>query len=146
MDQPLEASEAIQQRGYRLTRQRRVILEKLQASAPMEHPSADQVYEMVHMDIPNVSFGTVYRNLKFLEELGLIRVLRYGKRFSRYDAVLGPHYHVFCRSCGRLENLDLPPLDDLEERAAALSGFQINGHHLEFSGICSACLAKGAAR
>jgi len=137
-DLKLADSESIVQRGYRLTRQRRVILEKVQEVAP-EHLSADQVYELVHQEVPHVSFSTVYRNLRFLEELGLIRVLRYGKRFSRYDAALAPHYHVFCRSCGELENLALSELEGLDDEAAAASGFQVDEHQMLFSGLCPSC-------
>ena len=77
-------NQKIKQQGYRMTRQREVVLEEL--TKIRSHPKADEIYQLVRKKLPNISFGTVYRNLKLLKELGLVRELSFGKSFSRFEA------------------------------------------------------------
>ena len=121
----------------RMTRQRRLILEEL--DAPGRHPTADAVYQRVRMQIPNISLGTVYRNLEILSQAGLIRKLHIGSGQKRYDRTLDKHYHVRCVRCGRISDVSAEPFGDLEEVARGNSGFDITGHELEFEGLCAQC-------
>jgi len=126
--------------GLRLTKQRQAILDVLQGTT--EHPDAAWVYEQVRQRIPNVSMGTIYRNLGVLEDRGLIRVLCYG-RFRRYDGNLSKHYHLACLSCGAVYDLALPRQDNLNQQVEQ-EGYQVTDHRLEFYGCCPKCLACGA--
>ena len=123
--------------GLRMTRQRRLILEEL--DAPGRHPTADAVYQQVRRRIPNISLGTVYRNLEVLSQAGMIRKLHIGSGQKRYDRKLDKHYHVHCVQCGRISDLPGGPFGDLEEVARGNSDFDIIGYELEFEGLCRQC-------
>ncbi len=123
--------------GLRMTRQRRLILDEL--DTPGRHPTADAVYQQVRLRIPNISLGTVYRNLEILSQAGLIRKLHIGSGQKRFDGALHKHYHGRCVQCGRISDLPAGPFGDLEEAARGSSGFDILGHELEFEGLCGQC-------
>jgi Fur family peroxide stress response transcriptional regulator len=123
----------------RETKQREAVLKLVRSMS--SHPTADCVYELVRLDIPNISKGTVYRNLKVLQELGQIARLDMNAEASRYDARLDNHYHFRCEKCGEVFDLDIPVDRELDRRTAEATGLKITGHHLEFRGICADCLA-----
>ena len=108
------------------------------------HPSADELYEAVRRNLPRISLGTVYRNLEILCELGEIQKLELSGSLKRFDGNAMAHYHVRCVRCGRLADLPMEPLRDVEAHMAALTDFQVIGHRLEFTGICPRCSAAGA--
>jgi Fe2+ or Zn2+ uptake regulation protein len=121
----------------RMTRQRHVILEELET--PGRHPTADEIYQSVRQRIPNISLGTVYRNLEILSQAGLIRKLHIGPGQKRYDTASDMHYHVRCVQCGTISDVPIEAFGDLEEAARGNSGFDISGHELEFEGLCENC-------
>ena len=120
-----------------MTRQRRLILEEL--DAPGRHLTADAVYQRVRLRIPNISLGTVYRNLEILSRAGLIRKLHIGGGQKRFDGALHKHYHVRCVQCGRINDVPAGPFGNLEAAAGGNSSFDILGHELEFEGLCGQC-------
>jgi Fur family ferric uptake transcriptional regulator len=61
---------------------------------------------------------------------------------KRFDATTDAHYHIRCSSCGRVDDMEMEVMDSLMEAAADHSSYQILGHHVEFSGICSECQKK----
>ena len=133
-----EASESADSSGgLRMTRQRQVILDEFRTAGL--HHTADEVYLAVRRTLPNISLGTVYRNLDVLTRAGLIRTLSLGGGQRLYDGGMHPHYHVRCRQCGRI--CDLPPDEfaDLDAAARNACDFQILGHELGFEGLCSEC-------
>ena len=105
-----------------------------------DHPTADMVYENVRKELPNISLGTVYRNLALLSESGDILKLTYTGASDRYDATTSPHYHVYCRHCGNVYDLDLEP-DFAGLITAANERFSgvIEGHSTFFYGLCENC-------
>ena len=103
------------------------------------HPTADEIYRQVRRRLPRISLGTVYRNLELLARSGLVRKLETGGGKMRFDGIADPHYHIYCRVCGRVADLELAPLPDLEGLIADSGGFRVTGHHLEFTGLCSRC-------
>jgi len=125
-------------RATRMTRQKRLILEILRATTT--HPTADWVYKQARKKIPNISLGTIYRNLGNLKVSGKIMELNYGSTFSRYDGNPSNHYHFVCRNCGRVFDIDLVVLTALENEVAKQTGMQVTGHRLEFYGFCGECL------
>ncbi len=121
----------------RLTTQRQIILEEL--GKVTSHPTANEVYDMVRKRLPRIGLGTVYRNLELMAETGIILKLEVGGTQKRFDATVDPHYHIRCLSCGKVDDIAIPVMSDINKTAAALSNYQVLGHHIEFSGICSEC-------
>ncbi len=96
----------------RMTPQRKTILEVLQQSNA--HPSADEIYDLVRKRLPNVSLGTIYRNLELLSGSGAIQKLELGGTIKRYDWNPKKHYHIRCTRCGRVDDAPIAPLKQLE--------------------------------
>jgi Fur family peroxide stress response transcriptional regulator len=123
--------------GVRMTPQRHAILSYLYST--MSHPTADEIYKALEGSFPNMSVATVYNNLRVFKEAGLVRELTYGDASSRFDANMMDHYHVICRSCGKITDFDHPPLLHMEEKAAEATGYQVDSHRMEIYGICPDC-------
>lgn len=109
-----------------------------------DHPTADMVYSAVREVFPNISLGTVYRNLSFLEEHGEIIKLNTGGGSERYDAKTDRHYHFICSSCGAVMDLEMMPLDHIEVIAGEKFDGQIEDHIAYFYGRCGDCFKKEA--
>jgi Fur family peroxide stress response transcriptional regulator len=93
-----------------------------------DHPTADVVYENVRKEFPNISLGTVYRNLTLLSDMGELLRLRVGDGMDHFDADTSPHYHFICQDCGRVIDLDMDSLEAIDNIAGANFGGQIKGH------------------
>lgn len=110
-----------------------------------DHPTADTVYMNIRQEFPNISLGTVYRNLSLLADLGEIQKLTPGQGPDRFDANVHHHYHFICKTCGQvmdmdMENLDLEAVHDI---ASKKFGGHIDGHVTYFYGTCpTACKIK----
>jgi len=128
---------------FRMTRQRRVILEELRKLH--SHPTADEVYDSVRKRVPRISLGTVYRNLEILSQWGLAQKLDLAGTPRRFDGSLEDHYHVRCVRCGEVEDVPIEPLPDLDESIRSNTDFEIIGHRLNFLGFCPKC-SSGASR
>jgi len=121
----------------RMTRQRKTILEVVRQEKT--HPSADEIYDRVRKHLPNISLGTVYRNLEILAESGEIQKLELGGTTKRYDWNPNKHYHIRCLRCGRVDDAPIAPLNQLENELYGATVFTIVGHRLEFEGLCPTC-------
>lgn len=121
----------------RLTPQRQIILEEL--SKVKTHPTANEVYDMVRKRLPRIGLGTVYRNLDLMAENGLILKLEVGGTQKRFDATTDLHYHIRCTKCGRVDDVDMDVLPQIDQAAVNATDYQILGHHIEFTGICESC-------
>lgn len=125
---------------FKRSRQRDRILSLLHSTK--SHPTASWIYESLKPEMPDLSLGTVYRNLKILELQGKLQVLHSGSGFDRFDGDTRPHYHLICTRCGAVEDLDLPFQTDLDYRAKERFGNRISGHRLDFFGLCNDCYQK----
>ncbi len=121
----------------RLTPQRQVILEEL--AKVKTHPTANEIYDMVRKRLPRIGLGTVYRNLELMAENGMILKLEVGGSQKRFDATTDLHYHIRCTCCGKVDDIELSAMPQLDKLASGSSDYQILGHHIEFSGICETC-------
>ena len=130
--------------NMRLTTQRQIILEELTKVA--SHPTANEVYDMVRKRLPRIGLGTIYRNLELMAESGMILKLETSGNQKRFDATTVPHYHIRCAACGRVRDVHMPPSPQLDALAAEVTGYQVTGHSIEFSGYCQDCLEKPASR
>ena len=122
---------------FKRTKQKEAILGVLQGTTC--HPTADWIYTEVRKEIPNISLGTVYRNLRLLRNGGEILELGFSGTFSRFDGRRDNHYHFRCESCGQVFDLDEPVNKEIDERVAHETGFEISHHRLEFRGLCKKC-------
>jgi Fur family peroxide stress response transcriptional regulator len=124
----------------RNTKQREAVLRVLRNTRA--HPTADQIYDEVRQEIPNISKGTVYRNLQVLEEDGTITELNLNGTLSRYEVRQKSHYHFRCERCGRVFDLDEPVDKQIDERISKKTGFAVSYHQTEFRGLCQDCQKK----
>jgi len=107
-----------------------------------DHPTADELYMTIRSEFPNISLGTVYRNLNLLVELGEIRKLNYGDGADHFDGEVAPHYHLVCNGCGAVLDLPMEPLAGVNEAAANCLGCRVDSHDIHFSGLCPDCFKK----
>ena len=121
----------------RETKQRAAILKILRNTR--SHPTADHIYDAVRQQIPNISKGTVYRNLQVLREDGAISELNLNGTLSRYEEKQDKHYHFRCEQCGRVFDLDEPVNTEIDKKVAERTGFMVSSHQTEFRGLCKDC-------
>ena len=119
------------------SRQRDAILEALRDTKA--HPTADWVYEEVRKSIPNISLGTVYRNLAKLSDDNVIAKLGLGTGVEHFDGNPEPHYHVMCTECGAIDDIEAQPLNELNDWASKLFKGEIYKHSAIFFGKCEKC-------
>ena len=117
------------------SRQREVILQVLRGTDT--HPTAGQVYERVRAVLPNVSLGTVYRNLAELTKQGDILSVSVGDGFEHFDGDNSPHVHLHCRRCGAI--IDARMESDAPAQTAAAAGFTPETEVYVVYGICKDC-------
>ncbi|MCM1144896.1 MAG: transcriptional repressor [Blautia sp.] len=119
------------------SRQRQVIKDFLMTRK--DHPTADTVYMNVRQQLPNISLGTVYRNLTLLADMGEIVRLRVGDGVDHFDADTSKHYHFICSKCGRVMDLKMDTLDNIIDIAGMNFNGEIQGHITYFYGVCGDC-------
>ena len=121
----------------RRTSQRELILQELQQNS--QHMSADELYGLVRKKMPKISLATVYRNLEFLVESGVIGRLESRGRQMLFDYDPGVHDHVTCVKCHRVENVSLAEEKENYPSHAMVDGYTITGCRIEFAGLCPRC-------
>ncbi|MCW2279086.1 Fur family transcriptional regulator [Heliophilum fasciatum] len=124
----------------RMTRQKALVLEIVQGTTV--HPTADWVYQEARRSIPDISLGTVYRNLNALAAQGMIREMNYAGDCSRYDGNMADHYHFVCVHCHQVYDLFEVPLLTVDQQVFVTSGHEVYGHRVEFCGKCAQCSAS----
>lgn len=102
------------------------------------HPTAEEIYTLVKKEMPNISLGTVYRNLNLLAQIGKIKRISMPNGIYRFDKTLTEHYHFMCEKCGKV--FDLPYLD-IKESFKDLN-VQIKSVDLNVCGLCQKCKNK----
>ena len=120
----------------RNTQQRKIIYEILKNTDI--HPTADWIYSEVRKIIPNISLGTVYRNLKVLKEEGAIIEITDGKQ-SRFDARIDNHFHFKCNSCGSIYDIESSEVVNINKNNLERKGFEVDTMDITFNGICPSC-------
>ncbi len=126
--------------ALKYSRQREVIKDFLMTRK--DHPTADVVYMNIRKTFPNISLGTVYRNLQLLTELGEIQKLNVGDGVDHFDGNTSPHYHFICKECGSVIDLQMENIDTIKDIAGVNFDGQIAGHITYFYGICGNCCKK----
>ena len=104
-----------------------------------EHPSAEMLYEALRGEIPGLSLGTVYRNLKLLEELGKVRRVISYQGTERYDACCDDHVHFLCQKCGCIQDVMNVDTDSIRQSILLGDEFQLSRLDLTVTGLCPGC-------
>lgn len=120
----------------RNTQQLQVVWEAIKDDT--SHPTADQVYAKVRERLPNVSLGTVYRNLQKLVADEKLQILMLG-RSQRFDPLAKRHQHFICEQCGRVFDVLVASEDDIRPAKLPHAGFKVSSHQLAFYGSCKQC-------
>jgi Fur family peroxide stress response transcriptional regulator len=102
------------------------------------HPTADQVYDNVCERLPNVSLGTVYRNLQKLVADEKLQVLMLG-RAQHFDPLVKRHQHFICEKCSRVYDVLVDTENEIRPARLPHAGFKITSHQLAFYGTCRHC-------
>lgn len=124
----------------RLTPQRRAVLAAVLESE--EHLTAALIYDRVRRQLPKIGYGTVYAALHYLVQEGLITEVRRSDGVIAFDRRLEHHDHVTCRRCGRLTDIEACAVPSSYDAIVAKTGYLIEGHTVEFLGLCPSCQAE----
>jgi Fur family transcriptional regulator, ferric uptake regulator len=133
-----ELAGRLRERAHKVTGPRRAILRILQ---DQEHPiPIARIHELVRGS--GCDLATVYRSMKMLERIGMVKRFDFGDGVARYELDRHPgghHHHLICVDCAKVVEIEECFPAELEERIAAGNGFTRVSHKLEFFGVCPAC-------
>ncbi len=130
----------LKRNGLKITPQRKLILDILKESS---HLTGEEITTLARNEQPNISAGTVYRNLKTLCELGLVRNVASTDGVRRFESTSVHRHHLVCISCKGTVEIDFCPMNNELQMIAEKFGFQIADHDFQIRGYCTAC-RKGA--
>ena len=129
------------ERTTRYSKKREAILSAIRGTGV--HPSAEWVYQTLKPAHPDLSLGTVYRNLTLFQQQGIIQSVGVVNGQERFDGVTVPHSHFVCRCCGAVMDLHSAVLSpDMDRRVGEEYGLAVERHELTFYGRCRSCLSK----
>lgn len=141
--------ERLREKGLKVTHQRLLILSVLEENSG-RHMTAEDVYELVSEDYPEIGLATVYRTLQLLWDMQLVDKINFDDGCVRYEIghllkgeAKHNHHHLICRGCNKVIPFDDDLLDELEYHIEEATGFHVLDHELKFYGLCSACAKKG---
>lgn len=132
-------------KGYKLTPQRRAIVDAI-IDSEGKHLTAEEIYDEVKKNCPEIGLATVYRTILLLEDIGIVSRLHLNDGCSRYELVHSNethrHHHLVCNECNGVIEVQDDLLEELEEDIESKYEFKILDHALKFYGICSDCQKK----
>jgi Fur family peroxide stress response transcriptional regulator len=113
------------------------------ALAVMDHPTASEVYERVRLEYPQISLGTVYRNLGAMADQGSALRLSFAGEPDRFDPNVYEHHHAVCSNCGAvfdaMEGIDPDIINKLDQAIEQSTGVKVKQRSLIFEGLCARC-------
>lgn len=137
--------EDLKQKGYKLTPQRRAIVDTI-IEKEGEHLTAEEIYDEVKKNCPEIGLATVYRTILLLEELGVICKLDLNDGCSRYEIVHKDenhrHHHLVCNECRGVVEVQDDLLEELEDVIEKSYAFKILDHSVKFFGVCEKCQSE----
>ncbi|MDP4088670.1 MAG: Fur family transcriptional regulator [Bacillota bacterium] len=144
-DEISKLKESLKSQGYKLTPQRRAILDII-VDNEGKHLTAEEIYDLVKEDCPEIGLATVYRTIVLLEEMGVVSRLDLGDNCSRYELVHEEenhqHHHLICTQCSKVIEVEGDLLEALEANIEEKYKFLIQNHSVKFYGICNECSKK----
>lgn len=136
--------EVLKSKGYKITRQRKEVLEILQEYGK-EHMNTDDILNWLAKYDKDVGVATVYRTLRMLVDVGLAYKLDFDGKSYRYELVderhleAHQHHHLICKKCDRIIEVRGDFLEELEEMLEKEFDFFVTDHDVKFYGLCSSC-------
>lgn len=126
--------------ALKYSRQRESIKNYL-ADTTTKHPTADMVYASLRKEYPNISLGTVYRNLNLLVDQGYVVKFTTGDGSDRFDGNTKPHYHFVCVKCSQVSDIFMEEefIDMINDSVSSEFDGEIFGHNTMFYGLCKEC-------
>ena len=135
-----ELTAALRAAGHRVTSPRLLVHRHVRRRDG--HVTPEQLHSELSPLMPSLSPATIYGTLDLLDELGFVRRVSTPRGRTVYDPRVEPHHHVICRSCGRIEDLDVPVDSAAAERSARRVGFAVEQSQLQLSGLCRDCAPR----
>ena len=132
--------ERSKRRGLACTHQRQVIYHALFTAR--DHPTPEAIYEIVREQIPSISLGTVYKNIKTFLDAGMLREVSLHHGSLRLDAHVEPHHHLVCRVCRSITDLDENEIEPAHFTGKLPKGFRVDRQIVEIVGVCAFCVNK----
>ena len=134
----------LQEKDYKMTEQRREILQVFLDQPNDHHLSAEDVHDILRKQRSEIGLATVYRSLELLSSLNILLKIEFGDGCSRYELnTTSPdshrHHHLICMKCHKVIEFAEDKLDELEAEIANKSGFEILNHEVKFFGYCKEC-------
>nr|WP_082201696.1 Fur family transcriptional regulator [Clostridium baratii] len=140
-----ELKEDLKKKGYKLTPQRRAIVDTIIKNEG-KHMTAEEIYDEVKKDCPEIGLATVYRTVLLLEEVKLLSRLDLSDGCSRYEIIHKDeehrHHHLICDQCNKVIEVEEDLLEELEHRIETKYKFKIQDHSVKFFGLCDECIKK----
>ena len=142
--------EMLKEKGLKVTNQRLLVLEVL-ADHKDRHMTAENIYDLVKEDYPEIGLATIYRTVQLLLEMQLVDRINLDDGCVRYeiremldgkDQRKHRHHHLICKSCGSVSSFCDDFLDELERQIERETGFHVLDHELKFYGHCRKCQRK----
>lgn len=138
--------ERLQKTGFKITPQRRAVVEILLQHRD-NHLSIEEIYDLVRKDCPEIGLATVYRTMQLLDEIGIISKLNLDDGCIRYELNLEKedshnHHHLICRDCSVIIEVKDDLLESIESKIEETYGFNIIDHDVKFYGLCQSCKDK----
>ena len=137
--------EDFKKKGYKLTPQRRAIVNSIIKNEG-KHLTAEEIYDEVKRDCPEIGLATVYRTILLLEDLGIIYKLDLDDGCARFELAhegeTHRHHHLVCNVCGGVIEVEDDLLDEIEQKIQNSYNFAITDHSVKFFGVCDKCRDK----
>ena len=141
-DEMIKLKSILKENGYKLTSQRRAILEVILRNEG-KHMSTEEIFIEVKKSNPEIGLATIYRTMFLLEELGILVKHNFEDGRNRYELSHPEqdhdHHHMICLKCGEVSEVEEDLLDSLEEKIGISHNFKVINHKVKFYGLCSKC-------
>lgn len=135
----------LKENGYKFTSQRVLVYNSF-LNNKNKHLTTEEVFHAVSQIDKSIGIATVYRTVQLFYELGLINQINFGDNITRYEIKLNDkehtHHHLICLKCGKVQEVKIDLLEDLEQEVEKNKRFKIVDHQLKFTGYCKECYEK----
>lgn len=135
--------EQLKLKGYKLTPQRRAVV-NIVLNNKGSHLTAEEMYDLVKKECPEIGLATIYRTVQLLEDIGVLCKINLDDGCNRYELLdneeLHHHHHLICRKCGKVVEVEEDLLDTIEKNVENKYKFKIENHSVKFLGVCNECL------